>query len=74
MVGHELSDGPYSSPFPWWPSEDEDAESLETIQALGSSKLGPTRRMRCAKRALHKRGCSWRLNVKSQDIVDGCVS
>ena len=39
MFGYELSDGPYSPPFPWWPREDEDPEALDAIQALHDQGL-----------------------------------
>jgi PAS domain S-box-containing protein len=27
LFGYELSDGPYTPPFPWWPTEEEDSEA-----------------------------------------------
>ncbi len=39
MFGYELSDGPYTPPFPWWPSDAEDSESLALIQGLHDETL-----------------------------------
>ena len=39
MFGYELSDGPYSPPFPWWPTESEDPDALATIQGLHDEGL-----------------------------------
>jgi PAS domain S-box-containing protein len=34
LLGYELSDGPYRPPFPWWPTEEEDAEASVALQEL----------------------------------------
>ena len=34
MFGYELSDGPFTSPFPWWPTPEEDGEALAAMQGL----------------------------------------
>jgi PAS domain S-box-containing protein len=39
LLGYEMSDGPYTPPFPWWPREDEDPESLMILQALHKEGL-----------------------------------
>ena len=39
LFGYELSDGPYTPPFPWWPTEAEDSEALVAIQGLHEEGL-----------------------------------
>lgn len=39
MCGYKLSDGPYRSPFPWWPTEEEDSQALAAIQSLHDEGL-----------------------------------
>jgi PAS domain S-box-containing protein len=39
LFGYELSEGPYRSPFPWWPTADEDPDSLAIIQSLHEEGL-----------------------------------
>jgi PAS domain S-box-containing protein len=39
LLGYEISDGPYKPPFPWWPTEEEDAEALAVIQGLHEEGL-----------------------------------
>ena len=33
LLGYRLEDGPFRPPFPWWPTEAEDAAALAEIQA-----------------------------------------
>ena len=39
LFGYELSEGPYTPPFPWWPTEEEDSEALAVIQGLHEEGL-----------------------------------
>ena len=39
LLGYELSDGPYRPPFPWWPTEEEDPDSLVSLQDLHDEGL-----------------------------------
>lgn len=32
LLGYRLEDGPFRPPYPWWPTEEEDAESLARIR------------------------------------------
>ena len=34
LFGYSLADGPLRPPYPWWPTDDEDAEALEKILTL----------------------------------------
>lgn len=34
LLGYGLEDGPYRPPYPWWPTQDEDAEGLARILEL----------------------------------------
>jgi PAS domain S-box-containing protein len=39
VLGYELSDGPFRPPFPWWPTEEEDSETLASLQDLHDEGL-----------------------------------
>ncbi|HMR50353.1 MAG TPA: ANTAR domain-containing protein [Arachnia sp.] len=34
LLGYTLDDGPFSPPYPWWPTQDEDPEALAEILRL----------------------------------------
>jgi PAS domain S-box-containing protein len=34
LFGYSMADGPFSPPYPWWPTKDEDPEALETIYGI----------------------------------------
>lgn len=34
LFGYGMADGPFSPPYPWWPSADEDPEALEAIRGM----------------------------------------
>jgi PAS domain S-box-containing protein len=34
LFGYSMADGPFSPPYPWWPTKDEDPEALETIYGV----------------------------------------
>ncbi len=39
LFGYSLADGPFSPPFPWWPTEAEDPDARETIQHMMDGAL-----------------------------------
>ncbi|MHB1008229.1 MAG: ANTAR domain-containing protein [Propionibacteriaceae bacterium] len=39
LFGYSLDDGPLEPPYPWWPTEDEDPEALQTILDLHTAAL-----------------------------------
>lgn len=39
LLGYRLEDGPFRPPYPWWPTEAEDAEALAQVQAAYQSIL-----------------------------------
>jgi PAS domain S-box-containing protein len=39
LLGFTMEDGPFQPPYPWWPTEDEDAEALQTIVDLHTGAL-----------------------------------
>jgi PAS domain S-box-containing protein len=34
LFGYTMADGPFTPPYPWWPTEDEDPEALAAIEHL----------------------------------------
>ena len=40
LFGYTLADGPIRPPYPWWPTESEDAEGLASIRELHSRITG----------------------------------
>ncbi len=39
LFGFSMADGPFTPPFPWWPTEDEDPEGRAAMQQLLDSAL-----------------------------------
>ncbi len=39
LFGYTMEDGPYVPPYPWWPTQDEDPEALQTILDLHTGAL-----------------------------------
>ncbi|HSN12733.1 MAG TPA: ANTAR domain-containing protein [Propionibacteriaceae bacterium] len=39
LFGYTLEDGPLRPPYPWWPTQEEDAEALQTILDLHTGAL-----------------------------------
>ncbi len=39
LFGYSMADGPFTPPFPWWPTEAEDPEARETIQHMMDGAL-----------------------------------
>ncbi|MBI4901327.1 MAG: PAS domain S-box protein, partial [Actinobacteria bacterium] len=39
LLGYTMDDGPFQPPYPWWPTEDEDPDALQTILDLHTSSL-----------------------------------
>ncbi|MCA0296314.1 MAG: response regulator [Actinobacteria bacterium] len=40
LLGYTMADGPFRPPYPWWPTEEEDAEALAVITAAYEEARG----------------------------------